>query len=46
MRRDEKCIPNFSRKNLKGKDHSEELGINGKEILHLILGKYNGKLWA
>jgi hypothetical protein len=32
--------------NLKGKDHSEGLGVDGKIILERFLGKYDGNLWA
>jgi hypothetical protein len=37
--RDEKCIQNFSSENLKERDHSEDLGVDGKVILDLTLGK-------
>jgi hypothetical protein len=30
---DEKCIKNFGWKNLKRRDHSEDLGIDGRTIL-------------
>jgi hypothetical protein len=36
--RDEKRIQNFWLENLKGRDNSEDLGVDGKIILH-ILGK-------
>jgi hypothetical protein len=36
--RDEKCVYNFDRKNVNGRNHSEDLGINGK-VLEWILGK-------
>jgi len=29
-----------------GRDHSEDLGINGRIILDCILGKLGGKLWT
>jgi hypothetical protein len=32
--------------NLKGGDHSEELGIDGKIILEWILEKQSGKVWT
>jgi hypothetical protein len=32
----------FCLENLKGRDHSEDLGVDGKVILELILGKYGG----
>jgi hypothetical protein len=35
-----------SLENLKGRDHSEYLGIDGKIILEWILGKYGGKVWT
>jgi hypothetical protein len=35
----------FWLENLKGKDHSEDLGIEGKIILEWILGKLGGKVW-
>jgi hypothetical protein len=31
---------------LKGSDHSEDLGVDGKIILEWILGKQGGKLWT
>jgi hypothetical protein len=36
--RDGKCIK-FLSVNVKGKDHSEVLGVNGKIILEWIIGK-------
>jgi hypothetical protein len=30
--------------NLKGREHSEDLDVEGKIILELSLGKYGGKL--
>jgi hypothetical protein len=38
-RGDEKCIQYFCLEELKGRNHSEELGVDGKEILESILGK-------
>jgi hypothetical protein len=32
--------------NLKGRDHSEDVGIDGRIILELILGKQVGKVWT
>jgi hypothetical protein len=32
--------------NLKGRDHSEDLGVNRETILEWILGKYGGKVWS
>jgi hypothetical protein len=29
---------------LKGRDHSEDLGVDGKIMLQWMLGKYGGKL--
>jgi hypothetical protein len=37
--RDEKCGQNFSRKTLKGRDHSEDLSVDRRIILELILRK-------
>jgi hypothetical protein len=31
---------------LKGRDHSEDLGIDGRIILKLILEKHSVRLWA
>jgi len=36
----------FWSENLKGKDHSEDLVVDGRIILEWILGKYGGKLWT
>jgi hypothetical protein len=30
---------------LKGKDHSEELGVDGRIILQSVLEKKGGKVW-
>jgi hypothetical protein len=32
--------------NLKGKYHSDELGVDGRMILDWILGKQGGKVWT
>jgi hypothetical protein len=32
--------------NLKGRDHSEDLAVEGKIILGCILGKSGGKMWT
>jgi hypothetical protein len=32
--------------NLKGRDHSEDLGVDRKIILEWVLGKYGAKLWT
>jgi hypothetical protein len=37
--RDEKLGQDFDPKNFKGRDHSEDLGVDGKIILKLILKK-------
>jgi hypothetical protein len=34
----------FWLENLKGRDHSEDLGVDGKIILEWILGKWVGKV--
>jgi hypothetical protein len=31
--------------NLEGRDHLQDLDINGKIMLEWILGKYGGKVW-
>jgi hypothetical protein len=31
---------------MKGRDHSEDLGVEGKIILECILGKWGGKVWT
>jgi hypothetical protein len=31
---------------LKGRDHVEYLGVDGKIILEWILGKYGGRVWT
>jgi hypothetical protein len=32
--------------NVNGRDHSEDLGVDGKIMLEWILGKSCGKVWA
>jgi hypothetical protein len=32
--------------NVKGRDHSEDLGVDGKIILERILGMYGGRVWT
>jgi hypothetical protein len=32
--------------NLKERDHSEDLGVDGKIILECIIGKQGGKVWS
>jgi len=32
--------------NLKERDHSEDLGVNGNMTLQWILGKQGGKVWT
>jgi hypothetical protein len=34
----------FWSENLKGRDYSEDLGVDGKIILEWILGKHGGKM--
>jgi len=36
----------FWLENLKGRDHSEDLDVDGRVILQWILQKYGGKLWT
>jgi hypothetical protein len=36
----------FWLENLKGRDHSEDLSVDGKIILERILGRYGGKVWT
>jgi len=36
----------FWLENLKGRDHLEDLGTDGKIILELIAGKLGRKIWA
>jgi len=36
----------FWLENLKGRDHSEDLGVVGSIMLELMLGKYSGKVWT
>jgi hypothetical protein len=31
--------------NLKGRNHSQDLGVDGKVILERILWKWDGKMW-
>jgi hypothetical protein len=35
----------FWLENLKGRDHSEDLSIEGRIILEQIVGKYGRKVW-
>jgi hypothetical protein len=44
--RDEKYITKFLSENPKGRDHSEDLGVDGRSILKCILGKVGGKVWT
>jgi hypothetical protein len=37
--KDEECIQNIGRENLKGRDQSDKLGVDGKIILKWISGK-------
>jgi len=43
--RDEKCMQNLL-ENLKGRNHSEDLGEDGRKILEWITGKRDGKMWT
>jgi len=36
----------FLSESVKGRDHSEDLGIDGKIILGWISGKYGGRVWT
>jgi hypothetical protein len=36
----------FWLENLKGRNHSEDLGIDGRIILELILGENSRKVWT
>jgi hypothetical protein len=36
----------FWSQNIYGRDHLEDLDIDGKIILEWILGKWGGKLWT
>jgi hypothetical protein len=36
----------FWLENLKGRVHSEDIGVAERIILKLILGKQNGKVWT
>jgi hypothetical protein len=35
----------FLSENLKGRDHTKNLGVDGKIILEWIFGKYCGRMW-
>jgi hypothetical protein len=37
--RDEKCVINFGRKTLKGRDHPKDICVDGRRILKWILWK-------
>jgi hypothetical protein len=43
---DEIFVQNFCLGSLKGRDHSENLGIDGRIILKQILSKYGGRVWT
>jgi hypothetical protein len=43
--RNKKCIQYFGWKR-EGKNHSEDLGVDGRIIVELILGEYGGKVWV
>jgi hypothetical protein len=44
--RDKKCIQNFDRKNLKGRDHPENVGVDGRIIFKRILELQGEKVWT
>jgi hypothetical protein len=45
--RDENCIHTVSwLKNLKGRTHQEDLGVDGKVVLERILGKESARMWT
>jgi hypothetical protein len=33
-------------RNLTGREHSEDLGVDGMILLEWILGKYDGRVWT
>jgi hypothetical protein len=41
-----KFMQNYGRKNLKGRGHSEDIGVDGEDSIEWILGKWGGKLWT
>jgi hypothetical protein len=41
-----KCIKRMWQVNLKGRNRSEQLGVNARIILEWILEKYSVKLWT
>jgi hypothetical protein len=38
-------LAEFLLENLKGRNHAEDISIDGKIIFEWILGKWGGKLW-
>jgi len=36
----------FWLENLRGRDHLEEIGVDGKIILECSLGKWDGRMWS
>jgi len=36
----------FWSENLEGKDHSEDIGVDGKILLRWMFGKHDGKVWT
>jgi hypothetical protein len=44
--RDEKSVQKFWSENLKVRDQSEDLHVDGRIILEWILVKYIGKVWT
>jgi hypothetical protein len=45
-RRDERYVQNFGRKNLKGRDHLKDIGVDGKVNSEWILDKYGARVWT
>jgi len=39
-------LTQFWSTNVKGRDHSEDIGVDGKIILEWILGKQGGAAWT
>jgi hypothetical protein len=44
--RREEMHTTFLSENLKGRDHSENIGVDGRIILDWILGRYGGVVWT
>jgi hypothetical protein len=43
---DEKFVTKFGLQYLKGRDHSQDLGVDGTIILERILKKLVGRMWT